>query len=168
MDSSRRCRIVALLPAGPVGRLGLVDFESVANNGFSLVRTSSGYEAAAELLSGPTSVLLIDATMLTAAHVSLLNLATELKIPMVAFGAILTTLNGSALAGVRMVAPERVSETIHEFLSGPEVVQTINTPEAEDAAYQAESPERQETSTTRKPIQVLTQEDLKALLGDEP
>jgi hypothetical protein len=111
VSSSGRKRVVALLgPAGTAPELG---------DSADVVRAGSGYEAAAELLSAPTSALLVDLGRLTGPHVPLLALADKLKVPIVFFGTVSASLPGSALAAIRLVSAEHVAEALSSMLSSP-------------------------------------------------
>ncbi len=118
--------VVALLPVfdpeAQTRRAGAADRLSM-----NLVRVGSGYEAAAELLSGPVSALLVDLSILTPAHAGLLKLAAGLDVPVVAFGTVSAALDGSALAGVRLVGAEDVPEALREVMSG-EAVEAVDEP----------------------------------------
>ncbi len=141
-EQSRKACVIALLPAGAAERLSM-----------NLVRVGSGYEAAAELLSGPVSALLVDLGMLQAAHAGLLKLATGLNVPVVAFGAVSVALDGEDLAGVRLVGAEEVPETLREIVAGEAVDEPLS------GRFVAEESPR----LLNKP---LTRDELDALLRD--
>ena len=147
-EQSRKACIIALLPAGAADRLSM-----------NLVRVGSGYEAAAELLSGPVSALLVDLGMLQAAHAGLLKLATGLNVPVVAFGTVSVALDGSALAGVRLVGAEEVPETLREIMN----VEAVETGEAADDSLSGRFVAEESPCLSDKP---LTMDELDALLRD--
>lgn len=121
--SSGSTRVVALL--GPAA--GLPELSASVET----IRTTSGYEAAAELLAGPASALLVDLGRITAAHVPLLALAGRLEVPVVAFGTVSASLPGSALSALRLVGVQDIAAAIEETLS------TAASPAAEAAALDA-------------------------------
>lgn len=128
INPSRTACVVALLPAGAEVKKGSgAFFSSKATSAPQcdvtekkkapdpfFTRVGSGYEAAAELLSGPVSALLVDLGMLQAEHASLLKLAAGLDVPVVAFGTLSAAFDGEALAGVRLVGAEEVPEALRE------------------------------------------------------
>ena len=125
----------------------------------SLVRVGSGYEAAAELLSGPVSALLVDLGMLQAAHAGLLKLAEGLNVPVVAFGTVSVALDGSALAGVRLVGAEDVSEALRGITN----VEAVETGEAMNEPLSGRFVAEESPRLSDKP---LTRDELDALLRD--
>ncbi len=142
---SRRPRVIALLPGGSTAL--------TAGGFFRLIRVGSGYEAAAELLGGPASALLVDLAMLTERHGSLLKLAAGLDVPVVAFGTISSAIDGTALAGVRLVGAEQAGEVLRSLANGEAVVEEpADDPAVEEAPVMSGKP--------------LTREELDALLSD--
>jgi hypothetical protein len=97
-----------------------------------ILRAASGYDAAAQLLLGPVSALLVDLSRLTPAHAGLLQLARRLEVPVVAFGAVGGALDGAVLASVRLVPAEQVPSALQTLLAENEQAQELPDAQAED------------------------------------
>lgn len=97
-----------------------------------ILRAASGYEAAAQLLLGPVSALLVDLSRLTPAHAGLVQLAGRLEVPVVAFGAVGGPLDGSVLASARLVPAEQVASALQTLLAEHEQAQELSEAQAED------------------------------------
>ena len=149
---NRMACVVALLPAGAEVKKAPDPF---------FTRVGSGYEAAAELLSRPVSALLVDLAALPATHAGLLKLAAGLDVPVVAFGTVSASLDGSALAGVRLVGAEDVSDALREVKKGSG---------AFFSSKATSTPQRDVTEEKKAPdpffTEPLTRDELDALLSD--
>ncbi len=180
--------MVALV--GPAGTLPEL------SDSVEVLGTTSGYEAAAELLSGPSSALLVDLGRITAPHVPLLALAGRLKVPIVAFGTVSASLPASTFAAVRLVSAERVGEALEEVLSTRAAAKPQPRPAEPAPSEPSESPAPPparlapakasqrgdgrgrpvavpaktagpaQPAAPRRPVETLTQAELDALLGE--
>jgi len=84
-----------------------------------VVEAASAYEAAAELLTGPTAALVVDLPLLTPYHCRLLRLAGDLGVPVLGVGAARRVLRCEDLHPLRRVGLEelggRLAEICREF-----------------------------------------------------
>jgi len=84
-----------------------------------VVEAASAYEAAAELLTGPTAALVVDLPLLTPYHCRLLRLAGDLGVPVLGVGAARRALRCEDLHPLRRVALDelggRLAEICREF-----------------------------------------------------
>lgn len=173
--SSRAERIVALLPPG-ASAPEVPDWVEV-------VITASGYEAAAELLAAPAAALVLDLGRITDAHRPLLTLAAGMKIPVVAFGTVRAAMGGERLAGLHLATRASAADVLASVLSeapgeGGEELAAADPPlvplqaeyrpaEAEAPSAEPEPEPSQAESPPPKPGRPLTDDELKALLGDD-
>ena len=135
------------------------------------VRVSSGYEAAAELLSAPASALVVDLGRITPPHMPLLDLAAKLDVPVVAFGTVSSQFTSEQLSLLRLASAEGITETLREILGlglpAPAAAAATSTePAAEPAKPPAASLEARRPR--RGVEEALTQAELDALLREEP
>ena len=158
--SSRGERIVALLPPGSTA--------PELPDGLAAVITTSGYEAAAELLAAPAAAaLLVDLGRITPHHRRLLALAGEMDVPIVAYGVVSATLKGELLRSLHLVTRDSAGEVIAQLIATTKAVAkpTVSPappkpPVGEYKPVAAEAP--------ASPADLLTDAELKALLEDQP
>lgn len=159
--ASRARRVVALLPAGADPPEVHPDVEVVSVN--------SGYEAAAELLTGPAAALAVDLGRITASHVPLLDLADRLSVPVVGFGTISAEISSERLSRLRLTGPDRLGEVLAKVLrpappgAAAAGIDTPTPPHADGPP----APAHLEPRKTRRPVRALSPDELDALLGDE-
>ena len=172
---------MALLP--PAGRAPDVPDRA------EVVVTASGYEAAAELLAAPAAALLLDLGRITDVHRPLLTMAGRLKIPVVAFGAVRASMSGEWLAGLHLATRASAAEVLSSVLgeapaegtaaeAGQEAAaagRSLAPPQAEykpadaeaPSAAGAEAPPPRPRHQPARPAGLLTDDELKALLGGD-
>jgi hypothetical protein len=176
---------VALLPASaqPPRLGGHVKF----------IRPDSGYEAAAEILSTPTRLLLVDLGKITPAHLGLLTLAARKRVPILAYGTVSAGMKGIDLSTIRLVAKDQIASAAAEMLSTEPAAAPSPTParpadappqrapapvapaapvaraSASTPAPSAPAPARlvPRPQSPAMPSGILTDAELKALLGDD-
>lgn len=168
--SSRSERIVALLPPGAAAP-ELPDWAQV-------VVTTSGYEAAAELLVAPTSALLVDLGRISPPHKSLLAMADKLAVPIVAFGTVSATLDGDPPAHMHLVTRESAVQTLTDLLAAgplePLQAEYVPAPVATGGPARQDQPPTPPAGATKpadrptRTSELLTEEELKALLENQP
>lgn len=107
-QSTQRRRIVVL------GSAAAASLEAAAP--LDIVPAESGYDAAVELLLAPADLLVVDLARLYGAHAGLIGLAEAMGVPVVAFGIVPVGLSAEALAGVRLVASDRLAGAVAEVL----------------------------------------------------
>ena len=71
---------------------------------FECLQSATTYEAAAEILAGPTIALVIDLRLLTMQHLGLLEIARQRPLEMLGVGAVSPGLTAEDLSGVRLVS----------------------------------------------------------------
>ena len=144
-------RQVASAPAGAAGTMGHV------------AAVSTPYEAAAEILIGPTAALVVDLPVLTAPHVRLLSLAADFGVPAFGVGALRPGLTCGDLHHLRQVRAEDLDGLLgaacREFENsmrwaeaaeeGPESALEAALAEPPPAVEAASSPLSQDTGTAR-------------------
>ena len=166
---------MALLPPG-ASAPELPDWADV-------VVAASGYEAAAELLAAPAAGLVLDLGRITDAHRPLLTLAAGLGIPVVAFGTVRAAMSGERLAGLRLATRTSVGDVLASVLAeapgeGREEPAAAGPPlaplQAEYRPAGIEAPSAKPGPAPSpadpappKPGRPLTDDELKALLGDD-
>jgi hypothetical protein len=166
---------VALLPPG-ASAPEVPDWAEV-------VITASGYETAAELLAAPTAALVLDLGRITDAHRPLLTLAAGMKIPVVAFGTVRAAMSGERLAGLHLATRASAADVLASVLgeapgeggeepaaAGPPLapLQAEYRPaEAKAPSAEAEPAPSRAERPPAKPGRPLTDDELKALLGDD-
>jgi len=84
-----------------------------------VVRVSSAYEAAAEILADPPAALVLDLRALTGRHVRLLEIARERHVEMLAVGALPSDLTADELSGVRLTARKDLAGAIERLTARP-------------------------------------------------
>ena len=152
-------------------------------DGTEVVITASGYEAAAELLAASAAALVLDLGRITDAHRPLLTLAAGMKIPVVAFGTVRAAMSGERLAGLHLATRASVADVLASVLGeapgeGGEEPAAARAPlvplqaEYRPAEAEAPSPEAEPAPSRAerppaKPRRALTDDELKALLGDD-
>jgi len=114
-DERNDAPLVVVLSAGSKSeRLGLARLNEKK---IRLLNVSSGYEAAAEILTRVVSVLVFELSHLSNWHHRLLEIASRRKVPMVAFGTITGVLNGASLKDVHLTGAEQVKQIVEKILS---------------------------------------------------
>jgi hypothetical protein len=172
---SRAERIVALLAPGSSAP-EVPDWAEV-------LVTASGYEAAAELLAAPAAALVLDLGRITDAHRPLLTLAAGMKIPVVAFGTVRAVMDGERLAGLHLATRASAADVLASVLGdGPgegrkepagaglplaPLQGEYRPAEAEGPSAKAEPAPPRPERPPPKPGRPLTDDELKALLGDD-
>ena len=143
-----------------------------------VVITASGYEAAAELLAASAAALVLDLGRITDAHRPLLTLAAGMKIPVVAFGTVRAAMSGERLAGLHLATRASVADVLASVLGeapgeGGEEPAAAGPPlgplqaEFRPAGAAAETAPSRAERPPAKPGRPLTDDELKALLGDD-
>ena len=74
------------------------------DEGVVFAHASSGYEAAAEMLSAPTTALIIELRLLPGRHLQLLEIARDLEVEIFAVGSLPIGMTAEDLSGVRLIA----------------------------------------------------------------
>jgi len=150
--------VVALLSAPAAG--------PDVHSSVEVVRVSSGYEAAAEMLAAPASALVVDLGRLTQPHVALLEMAQRLDLPVIAFGTISADLTEAHQRQLRLVSVQGLAEALHQTLHIPAAAAAPAGEDLPDEEPKAAPASLQ--SRARAPTESLTQAELDALLGDTP
>ena len=159
VSSNPSRRVVALLPASASG--------PDVHPSVDVVRVSSGYEAAAELLAAPASALVVELGCLTQPHVALLEMAQRLDLPVIAFGTISADLTDAHQRQLRLVPSQGLADAVRRTLHIPAAaapIVVVEDPPDEEPRVAPASLQ----SGTRAPTESLTQAELDALLGDNP
>ena len=112
---TRQAPLVLILSAG--GRSDRLDLARPDDTDIHFINVSSGYEAAAEMLARPVCVLVIDLAHLAGRHERLLEIASQLKVPVVAFGTITGVLDGALMKDVHLVGREKVKQVVEKIIS---------------------------------------------------
>ncbi len=178
---------VVILSRDPQLGLGLVDHCASAT---ALTRAPSGYEAAAEILAAPVSALVVDFRAFGASHRRLLEIARQMDVEVLGVGALPAGMDSGDLNGVRLVSRPALPGALDRLAAaagagGPAEPPGVPAPAAprpastedRDAAEPPDEPEagreagpEVETQPGRAetPSDLLTPEELSALLEDEP
>ena len=136
------------------------------------IRVASPYEAAAEMLAAPVSVLLADLRSLSRRHLRLLEIARELDVEILAVGTLPSGLTAEQLSGVRLLSMRDLPAAIARVSSPAEEAAPV-TGERVPAAHpvrltpakpQAEEPAEIDSNDLGK---LLTPEEIAALLGSD-
>jgi len=107
--------LVVVLSAG--SRFEKIRLSKLNERKIHLLNVSSGYEAAAEILTKPVAVLIIDLSHQIDRYDRLLEIASRRKVPVVAFGTITGVLNGAILKDVHLVGMEQIKQIVEKILS---------------------------------------------------
>ena len=107
--------LVVVLSAG--SRFEKIRLSKLNERKIHLLNVSSGYEAAAEILTKPVAVLIIDLSHQIDRYDRLLEIASRRKVPVVAFGTITGVLNGAILKDVHLVGMEQIMQIVEKILS---------------------------------------------------
>jgi hypothetical protein len=180
---------VVVLSRDPQLGLGLVDHCASAT---ALTRAPSGYEAAAEILAAPVSALVVDFRAFGASHRRLLEVARQMDVEVLGVGALPAGMDSGDLNGVRLVSRPALPGALDRLAAaagagGPAEPTGAPAPasprpaSAEDRGEQAagdhdaaeptdeaEDDVEAEPGRAETPSDLLTPEELSALLEDEP
>ena len=177
--SSAPVRVVIL------ARGGAVDGQGSPGDSVQFVRAGSAYEAAAEILSGPTLALVMDLSALTRRHLRLLEIARRMEVEMIGVGRLPAGMSTDELSGVRLLAPEALGASLRRLLGaqaaagdaerppsavrpaapGRQGKQRAGAEAGADRETGREAAPRAPAGEGRSPL--LTPEELRALLEDE-
>ena len=112
----------------------------------SVVHVTSGYEAAAELLTQSAAVLVVDLACLTPPHMSLLQVARRRGATMVGVGSLPGPANAESLSGLRLIARNDLPQALAALVAPP-AKSAMQTPDEESASL----PEAKETIRPERP-----------------
>jgi len=104
----------------------------------AFAHTSSGYEAAAELLAAPTTALVIDLRFLAGRHLKLLEVARDLGVAVFGVGSLPIGMTAEDLSGVRLVARRDLPQAVAALAPAP----SPRPAPPEPAEAKAEAPPR--------------------------
>ena len=145
-----------------------------SRRGWQCRAVSSPYEAAAELLAGPREVLVVDLRLLGRRHLRLLEMARSAGAEVLGIGALPAGTGSDELSGVRLVAradiTRRVEEAVLHRTAAQAPVADAGTYVPTQGAAETVRAKRQAVPLESAPAtgQILTNEELTALLEDEP
>ncbi len=138
------------------------------------IRVASAYEAAAELLAAPAVAMIVDLRLITGEHVRLIELAREMEVAILAVGALPVGMNADDLSGVRLTSREHLPEALGEIVQA--AASPVTPPESSAPPGLQTAPREAVALTPAKPAdrpktppdELLTPEELSALLENEP
>ena len=85
----------------------------------TFAHASSGYEAAAEMLSAPARALIIDLRLLPGRHLQLLEIARDLAVEVFAVGSLPIGMTAEDLSGVRLIARKDLPAAVDALPPAP-------------------------------------------------
>ena len=85
----------------------------------TFAHASSGYEAAAEMLSAPARALIIDLRLLPGRHLQLLEVARDLEVEIFAVGSLPIGMTAEDLSGVRLIARKDLPAAVRALPPAP-------------------------------------------------
>lgn len=162
------------------------------------MRVFSAYEAAAEVLSAPILALVIELGAMTRRHLRLLEIARRMDVQMIGVGQFPAGMSAGDLSGIRLVASGALGELIAglagketqapaaadapaEAAAAPQgqpapavmlapAKRAAKRPPADEQVgqWQSEPPPPKDEKAADSPQGLLTPEELRALLEDEP
>ena len=155
-----------------------VDLKELEASGLRCIRISSCFEAAAEALAAPALALVIDLGLLGSRQLRLLEIARRMELEVLAFGNMPAGLSTAELSRVRLISCRDLAQAVRR-LAEAELTQgraaTAGTGSDETPAKVA-APRRPMpapagnaagTYQPNRPEDLLTPEELSALLGEE-
>lgn len=119
------------------------------------VRTASGYEAAAELLSSPTLAILIDLPCLTPRHRKLLQIARSLGVEILGVGEFPAGFSAADLSGMRLISMEDLPTILRAILPRPASPPPAPPKPAVHLAPARKAEYRTELSTQTRPSRII-------------
>ncbi len=130
------------------------------------VPTPSAYEAAAELLAGPATALVVDLRLLRPAHIRLIEIARRVGAELVGVGPLPAWASSDQLGGMRLVGRGQLSEVLRASSAGKPAPsgRAAARPGDQRGTYKPQGPAPQGPAAGGEPL--LTAEELDALLGD--
>ena len=180
-------RVVVLSRDVALARAARCDTDGAA---YQCTRTSSPYEAAAELLARPVLALVLDLRCLTPRHLRLLSMARENHVEVLAVGSLPFGVTTTDLSGVRLMAVNNLPDELRRLARVQPPAARAPAPEAKPAVEmvpEVESPGEPVRAAPSRPVKrfiqtsgphplreraadrpadLLTDEELAALLED--
>lgn len=162
--------------------------------GVECVRVASAYEAAAEILAASTGVLVVDLRLVRGGHLRLLEIARRMNVEVLAVGTVPPDLTSEDLSGVRMMARADLPEAMQRLAKPPaskpveqlargstedfdeedvadllDDVPAVENVEAQPDNQEAKAADKDlKSGEAKRPLELLSPEELAALLEDEP
>lgn len=166
-ESKSQALRVVLLARQPVHDLASISPQA------RCVPVAGAYEAAAEILAAPTAALVLDLSLLPPRHLPLLEVARKMQVPVLACGVPPAGMTADRLAGVTFTSFANLASAIQDRLAkeSPAVTSAAAPAKVEPAAAPAVPETKAESGTyvPTSPVELLTSEELKALLEkDKP
>jgi len=161
-----------------------------ADGEIGCIRVASGYEAAAELLVEPAVALVIDFSAMAGRHVQLLEIARELRVAVLGVGELPSRVSAAQLSGVQLISRADLGDALERLIASHPIQPRIDQPQPSEPsqAPKPRLPHSQESASARaggayvptgpktddggnstdELDGILTDEELDALLGNEP
>jgi len=157
----------------------------------SCVRVASGYEAAAELLAEPAGGLVIDFRAMAGRHVKLLDIARQLHVAVLGLGELPARVSAAQLSGVQLVSRADLGDAMERTITSQPAPPTADQSETQppgpdqppqrlphpreaasqrpNGEYVPTGPQADDSGESTDVLDgILTDEELDALLGNEP
>jgi hypothetical protein len=127
-------RVVVLSPDAAGASQEAADLR---DQGVEVVRVTTAYEAAAELIAAPAAALVVDLRLLGPRHLRLLTIARESQVEILAVGGLPPGMNSEDLSGVRLTSRADLPATLKKLTGG---CPAIAAPAADEPAAQDDPP----------------------------
>jgi hypothetical protein len=163
-ESSRGGRVVLLSRDSTVVNSVLAELPG----GVTAVRAETPYEAAAELLAEPADALVLDLRLMAPRHVGLLEIARRRGAPVLAVAALPAAMSAEQLDGVRLIARDRLGSAVAELAAAHREAAAATAEPPAAARPAPPAPSTGEGDEEPPAAELLTPEELSALLEDEP
>ncbi len=112
-------RVVVLSPDAAGASQEAADLR---DEGIEVVRVTTAYEAAAELIAAPAAALVVDLRLLGPRHLRLLTIARESQVEILAVGGLPPGMNSEDLSGVRLTSRADVAATLKKLIGAAPLV----------------------------------------------
>jgi hypothetical protein len=94
------------------------DSAALRAEGVEVVRVSTAYEAAAELIAAPAAALVVDLRLLGPRHLRLLTIAREGQVEILAVGGLPAGMNSEDLSGARLLSRSDLTAALKKLVGG--------------------------------------------------